>query len=82
MKTDRAVFDKYYRINTVQYEAATPDNCDQKCHLFHFCAGFEQNYAGFERCVGTGEINNRSYLTVTAPPGSLVALIAVSFMLN
>ena len=80
MKSDRAVFEKYYRMNTVQYEAATLDNCDQKCQLFHFCAQYELDYARFESCVGAGEINNRSYLT--APPGFLVALIAVSFMLN
>ena len=80
MKSDRAVFEKYYRVNTVQYEAATADNCDQKCQLFHFCAQHELNYARFESCVGAGEINNRSNLS--ALPGSLVLLIALSFMLD
>ena len=80
MKSDRGVFDKYYQINTVQYEAATPDNCDQKCQLFHFCAQYELNYAGFESCVGTGQINNQSFLTT--PSGWLLALIVLSFMLN
>ena len=83
MKSDRAVFDKYYRVNTVQYEAATPDNCDEKCQLFHFCAQYELNYARFESCVGAGQINNRSNLT--ALPGllvSVVLLIVMSFMVD
>ena len=82
MKSDRAVFDKYYRINTVQYEAASPDNCDKKCQLFHFCAQYELNYARFESCVGTGQINNRSDLTALPGSLSLVLLIALSFMLD
>ena len=82
MKTDRAVFDKYYRINTVQYEAATPDNCDEKCQLFHFCAQYELNYTEFETCVGPDQINNRGNLNNTGLPGLLLLLIALSFMLD
>ena len=82
MKTDRAMFDKYYRVNTVQYEAATPENCDEKCQLFHFCAQYELRYAEFETCVGTGLIKNRSNLNTSPHPGFLLALIAMSFMLE
>ena len=51
MKEDRQVFEKYYRVNTVQYEEATAENCDKKCETFHFCAQHEQDYAQFEGCV-------------------------------
>ena len=60
MKEDRQVFEKYYRINTVQYEEATAENCDKKCETFHFCAQHEQDYAQFEGCVESQQRRNRS----------------------
>ena len=45
------MFEKYYRINTVQYEEATPENCDERCETFHFCAQYSLDYSEFEMCV-------------------------------
>ena len=60
MKEDRQVFEKYYRVNTVQYEEATAENCDKKCETFHFCAQHELDYAQFEGCVESQQRRNRS----------------------
>ena len=80
MKEDRALFEKYYRINTVLYEEATQDNCDDTCQTFHFCAQYELDYSEFEKCVEDKSRNNRS--NVRALASSLSILIGVSFMLN
>lgn len=65
VRTDDKVFADYYFANTVRYEEATEETCDPTCHLFHYCAMSELEYAAFEECVAPTEV------TTSQPSGTI-----------
>ncbi len=68
VKTDQTVFEDYYFINTVSFEAATEENCDNVCRRYHYCAMSELDYQRFEICVqesnGAGDATSSIFLTL------------------
>jgi len=59
IKDDKKVFKKYYKANTVMFEEANDENCDQTCMRYHFCALYQLDYEEFESCV----VQNIAYHT-------------------
>ncbi|XP_076068763.1 acid sphingomyelinase-like phosphodiesterase 3b [Oratosquilla oratoria] len=58
MKKNATVFNKYYSVNTVQFEKGTSTSCDEKCRRVHYCAAVEVDYNRFRSCNGRSDASS------------------------
>ena len=51
----RRSFDKYYRVNSVNYDEYLEYNCTEPaCQWAQYCAIVKQRYDDFEQCFNSG----------------------------
>nr|XP_027214042.1 acid sphingomyelinase-like phosphodiesterase 3b [Penaeus vannamei] len=69
MKTNRALFDRYYTANTVSLE--DPEVCQAQCQQLHWCAITEVDYERFYQCNAASSMSSWAAGTLAAV-GALV----------
>ena len=75
-KTDKSVFDKYYRMNGVLYDPS--ESCRGECMYVQYCAITQLQYEKYDTCIKdfiTGGATSATYM-------SLLQLVMLVFLIK